>query len=99
RTGGDRGEVSIKGISGGRPLGNGPGGSTVADIEIRYSLGRGDAGVYTYAIFNHPPEYPGTSVGEARFAAKLNGKIFDYMTIDAKRRKVMPAPADWDQGT
>src|SRR5271163_3128365 len=40
---GDRAEVSIKAISGGAPLGNGPGGAAVADIEIRYNVGRGDA--------------------------------------------------------
>ncbi len=49
--GGERGEVSVKAISGGAALGNGPGGSTIADIEIRYTVGRGDSGVYTYSIF------------------------------------------------
>jgi rhamnogalacturonan endolyase len=97
--GGERGEVSVKGISAGKPLGQGPGGSAVADIEIRYTLGRNDSGLYTYCIFDHKPEYPATSVGEARFAAKLNSTIFDYITIDAKRRKVMPKPEDWDAGT
>jgi rhamnogalacturonan endolyase len=97
--GGERGEVSVKAVSGGAGLGNGPGGSAVADIEIRYALGRGDSGLYTYTVFTHQPEYPGTSVGEARFAAKLNPKVFDYMTVDAKRRKVMPKPEDWDAGT
>jgi rhamnogalacturonan endolyase len=96
---GERGEVSVKAISAGAALGNGPGGSTIADIEIRYTLGRGDSGVYTYSIFTHKAEYPATSVGEARFCAKLNGKVFDYMTIDANRRKVMPKPEDWDKGT
>ncbi|HTK74316.1 MAG TPA: polysaccharide lyase family protein [Gemmataceae bacterium] len=97
--GGERGEVSIKGISDGRSLGNGPGGSAVSDIEIRYTLGRGDSGVYTYSIWTHKPEYPATSVGEARFAAKLNPKVFDFMTVDAKRRKPSLKPEDWDQGT
>jgi rhamnogalacturonan endolyase len=97
--GGARGEVSIKAISGGRPLGSGPGGNAVADIEIRYALGRGDRGVYTYSIWTHKPEHPATSVGEARFAAKLNPAVFDFMTVDARRRKVMPKPEDWDQGT
>lgn len=96
---GQRGEVFVKAISGGNPLGNGPGGSVVADIEIRYTLQRGDPGLYTYSIFTHPAEYPTTAVGEARFCAKLNGKVFDYMTIDAQRRKVMPKPEDWDKGT
>jgi rhamnogalacturonan endolyase len=95
---GERGEVSVKAISGGAPLGKGPGGSVVADIEIRYALGRGDSGVYTYSIFTHKADYPTTSIGEARFCAKLNGKVFDYMTIDADRRKVMPRPEDWDKG-
>ncbi len=97
--GGARAEVSIKGLYLGRNLGNGPGGSAAADIEIRYALGRGDSGVYTYSVFTHRPEYPNTSVGEARFGTKLNPEVFDYMTIDAKRRKLMPRPEDWDQGT
>src|SRR2546421_4406597 len=46
--GGARGEVSVKAVSGGRPLGNGPGGSAIADIEIRYARGRRDSGRFTY---------------------------------------------------
>ena len=34
--GGERGEVAIKGVSNGNPMGAGPGGSMVADIEIRW---------------------------------------------------------------
>ena len=90
--------MAVKAISGGAPLGRGPGGSAVVDIEIRYTLGRGDSGLYTYSILTHKAEYPATSIGEARFCVKLNGKLFDYMTIDAKRRKVMPRPEDWDKG-
>ena len=45
--------------SGGKKMGTGPGsnanGNFISDIEIRYSLGRGDFGVYTYCIFEHPP--------------------------------------------
>ena len=41
---GQRAEISIKGISGGAPMGQGPGGSTIADIEIRYALGANDHG-------------------------------------------------------
>jgi rhamnogalacturonan endolyase len=97
--GGARAEVSVKGYSGGAPLGSGPGGSVRADIEIRYTLERGTPGVYTYTILEHKPEYEATSLGEARYAAKLESKVFDFMTIDAKRRKVMPTPEDWDAGT
>jgi rhamnogalacturonan endolyase len=99
KNGGERAEVSVKGDYAGRAVGEGPGGSVNADIEIRYALGRGDSGIYTYSIFTHRKEYPATSVGEARFAVKLNGAVFDHMTIDAQRNKLMPKPEDWDKGT
>jgi len=97
--GGKRGEVSIKGISGGAQMGSGPGGSVVADIEIRYALGRGDAGVYTYSIFSHPTNYPATSIGEARFCMKLNDGLFDWMTVDSNRNMEMITTYDWNHGT
>jgi rhamnogalacturonan endolyase len=97
--GGARGEVSVKGIAGGNRMGSGPGGSVIADIEIRYALGRGDSGVYTYSIFSHPTNYPGTSLGEARFCAKLNDSIFDWMTVDANRNMKLISAYDWNHGT
>ena len=50
--GGARAEVSIKGLSGGTFMmtRGAPGGGTLCDIEIRYSLGKGDSGIYTYSI-------------------------------------------------
>ena len=96
---GERGEVSVKGIANGRPMGNGPGGSVIADIEIRYALGRGDSAVYTYCTFHHPTNYPGTSVGEARFCAKLNDAIFDWMTVDSNRNMRLITAQDWNYGT
>jgi rhamnogalacturonan endolyase len=98
-TGGERGEVSIRGISNGNPLGSGPGGSVIADVEIRYALGRGDSGIYTYSIFSHPTNYPATSVGESRFCMKLNDDIFDWMTVDANRNMKMITTYDWNHGT
>jgi rhamnogalacturonan endolyase len=97
--GGERGEVSIKGISGGNQMGSGPGGSVIADIEIRYALGRGDSGVYTYSIFTHPTNYPATSIGEARFCMKLNDDLFDWMTVDASRNLKMISTYDWNHAT
>lgn len=98
--GGERGEVSIKGISRGKPLGGGgPGGGMLCDLELRYALGRDDSGIYAYAIFSHPVAYPRTQVGESRFGAKLNGAIFDWLSIDAQRNKLMASGADWDQGS
>jgi len=96
---GDRAEVSVKSISGGEPQGRGPGGSAIADLEIRYTLARQDSGLYTYSVFTHQPNYPATSVGEARFGVKLNAAVLDWMTIDANRNRKMPTPDDWDKGT
>lgn len=97
--GGERAEISVKGIANGQQMGSGPGGSVIADIEIRYALGRGDSGVYTYSIFSHPTNYPGTSVGEARFCAKLNDNVFDWMTVDVNRNMQMISTYDWNHGT
>jgi rhamnogalacturonan endolyase len=74
-------------------------GALPADVDLRFALGRGDSGIYAYAIWVHPPEYPALRLGEARLTVKLNEQIFDYLTIDAHRRKVMPTPSDWDRGT
>ncbi|MGC3959502.1 MAG: polysaccharide lyase family protein [Verrucomicrobiota bacterium] len=68
------------------------------DVDVRYSLGRGESWVYTYLIWSHKPDYPAFGVGEARYAVKLNPTVFDYMTIDKDRRRQMPTGADWDAG-
>jgi rhamnogalacturonan endolyase len=93
KTAGDRAEVSVKGISGGIKMGHGPGtakdGDLPVDIEIRYSLGRDDTGVYTYCIFDHRPEYASGTMSEARIAAKLV-KDFTYIHVDAERSGLYP---------
>lgn len=68
------------------------------DVDVRYSLGRGESWIYTYLIWSHKRGYPPFSVAEARYAAKLNPEVFDYMTIDKDRRRQMPTGADWDAG-
>ena len=57
--GGQRAEIAIKGVTGGTVMltPGAPGGGTYCDIELRYTLGRGDSGIYTYAIFSHPASY------------------------------------------
>jgi len=85
--GGERAEVSIKGPIEGFVL------------EIRYSMGRNDHGLYTYAIFTHPASAPAAEIGESRFGAKLNGRIFDWLSIDENRNRKMPTGSDWDHGS
>jgi rhamnogalacturonan endolyase len=77
--------------------GRGPG--LLVDMEIRYSLGRGEKGIYTYAIFTHQPSYGATQIGESRYGMKLNSSVFDWLSIDSQRNMAMPTGADWDKGT
>ena len=97
---GARAEVSIKGVTGGATmLGRGaPGGGTYCDMEIRYALGRGDSGIYVYAIFNHPPNYrPGGVGSESRYITRLS-PTFDWITVDKDRNMLEAAPTDWGTG-
>jgi rhamnogalacturonan endolyase len=98
--GGARAEVSIKGISGGTftMTRGAPGGGTMVDIEIRYSLGRGDSGIYVYSILSHPASYPAMGVGaEDRYITRLN-QSFDWITVDKDRNMLEAAPTDWGTG-
>ena len=94
--GGQRGEVSIKGVANGRPMGTGPGaqrgGNFIADIEIRYTLDRGESGVYTSCTFDHPASYAATNITEARCCTKL-ADMFDWMSIadDQFHNKAYPS--------
>ncbi len=72
---------------------------TVVDMEIRYTLGREDQGIYTYAVFTHPASYPATEIGESRYGFKLNAQVFDWLSVDGKRNLQMPTGYDWDHGT
>ena len=97
---GQRAEVSVKGVTGGRvQLSPGaPGGGTYCDIEIRYALGRGDSGIYVYCIYSHPAAYRAGGVGpESRYITKLN-QTFDWVTVDADRNMLECAPTDWGTG-
>jgi len=99
--GGERAEVSIKGISNGRFMGTGPGakqtGQFVSDIEIRYTLEKGTSGVYTYCVFEHKPEYPLTQLGEARFCAKL-ADFFDWLSVAQDPKRDLYYTKDMDFG-
>jgi rhamnogalacturonan endolyase len=68
------------------------------DADYRYSLGQGEHWLYAYAVLNHKAGYPALGVGEARYCLKLNPDVFDYMTIDKDRHRVMPSGYDWDHG-
>jgi rhamnogalacturonan endolyase len=96
---GERAEVSVKGVTNGEiSLGTGVGGNTRCDLEIRYTLGRGDSGFYTYQIFTHPAAYPATSCGgESRFINQLS-RGFDWLSVDSDRNMAMCSNADTNAG-
>jgi len=79
--------------------GGGGGRGLLVDMEIRYTIERGSKGIYTYAIFTHEPSYGATQIGESRYGMKLNGGVFDWLSIDAQRNAPMPNGYDWDKGT
>lgn len=77
----------------------GRGRGLLLDMEIRYTLARGDHGIYTYAVFTHEPSYGATSLGESRYGFKLNSQVFDWLSVDSQRNALMPTSFDWDNGT
>ena len=98
--GGERAEVSIKAVTDGTYMltPKAPGGGTLCDLELRYSIGRGDSGIYTYAIFSHPASYGAAGTGaESRFIDSLS-PTFDWITVDKDRNMLEAAPADWGNG-
>jgi len=98
--GGDRAEVSIKGVTGGKVqlTAGAPGGGTYCDMEVRYAMGRGDSGVYVYAIYSHPDSYRAGGVGsESRYITKIN-QAFDWISVDPDRNLLECAPTDWGDG-
>jgi len=102
KNGGERGEVSVKGVTGGQvPLSVGSPGQTNGtpniDLEIRCAMGRGESGLYTYAIFSHPAAYGPVSIGESRFILVVN-REFDWISVDADRNMLECAPTDWGTG-
>jgi len=90
--GGDIGEVEVlspyRAGSGGQPL----------DIAVRYTLRRGDSGLYCWTIVRHKPGYPAFNIEIATFTLKLKGDLFDHLTIDAARNRQMITGYDWEHG-
>ena len=97
--GGARAEVAVKGVTGGTVMltPGAPGGGTYCNLEIRYALGRGDSGIYAYAIFSHPTNYGAMGVGESRYITKLN-HTFNWISVDADRNMLECTPQDWGNG-
>ena len=68
------------------------------DIAIRYTLRRGDSGVYGWTSVSHHAGYPAFDMEANTVCLKLNPKIFDHLTIDSRRNKQMITGYDWMHG-
>ncbi len=97
---GTRAEVAVKGVTNGTYMltRGAPGGGSLCDMEIRYSLGKGESGIYIYAVWRHPGSYPAAGTGaEDRYITRLNQE-FDWITVDKDRNMLEAAPLDWGKG-
>jgi rhamnogalacturonan endolyase len=63
------------------------------DVDIDYALLRGNSGFYAAGILSHPASYPAWNGGEWRVNVYV-GSTFDWLSVDAKRNKLMCSPAD-----
>ncbi len=63
------------------------------DVDVYYSLKRGAQGYYAAAILSHPENYPETRVNEWRSNTYIS-PIFDWLSVDDMRSRIMPSPAD-----
>ena len=89
--GGERAEVSVKGVNPGTPGGRGGG----MDIETRIALERGTSGFYTTAEYTHHASYPRAGEGESRFILEDINPTFDWLSVDKDRNQLMSqAPED-----
>ncbi len=68
------------------------------DIAIRYTLHRGDSGVYGWTSVSHHAGYPAFDMEANTVCLKLNPTIFDHLTIDSRRNKQMINGYDWMHG-
>ena len=89
---GARGEVAVVMRYAGRR------GQLPLDVEFRYALEERSGDLAVTAVLRHDTNHPALRLGEARYALKLDGRLFDYMAIDEARRGLMPSGADWDAG-
>ncbi|MEI7728497.1 MAG: polysaccharide lyase family protein [Verrucomicrobiota bacterium] len=69
------------------------------DIEIRYTLHRGDSGLYGWTVADHAPQYPAFNIGVSTVCLKLNPEVFDFLSIDSRRQRPMASAEDWVKGT
>ncbi len=79
--------------------GTGSDGAFPGTTEVRYAIDRHSNTLYATAIMSHAAGDAPLRVGESRFVLKLDGGIFDQLTVDRDRNTIMPSGLDWQKGT
>ena len=96
--GGERAEVSVKGVYNPNPsatAGGRGGGRGGMDLETRFTLERGTSGFYTYTEYTHHASYPTAGEGESRFILQDLNPTFDWRSVDKDRNQLESnAPED-----
>jgi rhamnogalacturonan endolyase len=92
KNGGERAEISC------RLEAAGPDRDAPLDVDLRYTLGRGDSGLYVWGVWEHRAGHPALRMAEARYCLKLNPDVFDFLSVDDRRHRRMASGADWDRG-
>lgn len=69
------------------------------DIDVHFVLRRGDSGLYTYALLDHPAHYPTTGVSEWRMVWKLSDDLLERIYVDDRRHWQMQSPSDRTERT
>ncbi|KAK4747511.1 hypothetical protein SAY87_014097 [Trapa incisa] len=64
------------------------------NIDKRFIVLRGTPGFYSYAIYEHLPEWPPFEIIETRITFKLRKDKFQYMAIADDKQRKMPLPDD-----
>ena len=80
QNGGALGEIALRFPYLGQPK------TVPLDIEIRYTLHRGDSGVYGWTIADHPPQFPRFNIEVSTVCLKLNSEVFDFLSVDRDRQ-------------
>ncbi|CAN1156108.1 Rhamnogalacturonate lyase [Linum perenne] len=64
------------------------------NIDKRFIMLRNSSGFYSYAIFEHLPEWTPFHLPQVRIVFKLNKDKFHYMAVGDTRQRFMPLPDD-----
>ncbi len=68
------------------------------DLDIRFTLHRGDSALYAWEIMTHDAKYPAFNIEAGTFCLKLDPDVFDFLSVDEARQKHMINGTDWSKG-